>query len=58
MGADDPEPSEHSSDGDVKNSDPIEVQQLEDEDAEGDDDVVMEDANGQSYTCPGLTFAC
>ena len=52
MGADDPEPSEHSSDGDVKNSDPIEVQQLEDEDAEGDDDVVMEDANGQSYTCP------
>lgn len=51
IGTDDPEPSEHSSDGEGQDTDPMNLQpadaEADDEDAEGEDDVVMEDGNGK-----------
>jgi hypothetical protein len=51
IGTDDPEPSEHSSDGEGQDTDPMNLQpadaEADDEDAEGEDDIVMEDGNGK-----------
>lgn len=51
IGTDDPEPSIHSSDGEGQDTDPMNLQpadaEADDEDAEGEDDVVMEDGNGK-----------
>lgn len=51
IGTDDPELSEHSSDGEGQDTDPMNLQpadaEADDEDAEGEDDVVMEDGNGK-----------
>lgn len=58
VGTDDPEPSEHSSDGEHRESDAIDVQAVEDEDAEGEDDVVMEDGNGQSVWTELVAWSC
>jgi hypothetical protein len=57
VGTDDLEASEHSSDVEAQDSDPMNLQpaeaEVEDEDAEGEDDVlIMEDGNGEPRSGP------